>query len=142
MRMSEEDLADNFDWRSESGCICGGMTSKVMGAQIHTHHFARLVNHHPSSIAGDGENTLLRFNPFILDIYPIDGVANVIEKGFETGVAVSFCGLLGSLGEPGQERQDFIRGDGFQFPITRFIGEPGEKKVMVFQRIFFFELAL
>ena len=67
----------------------------------------------------------------------VDSVANVIKKGFETGVAVSFCGLLGSLGESGQERQDFIRGDGFQFPITKFIGEPGEKKVIVFQRIFF-----
>ena len=137
MRMPQDDLADNFDWSPGSGCMRGSMTSKIMGTQIHTYHFARLVDHHPGSIVGDWENTLLRFNPFILDICPIDGVANVIEKGFETGVAVSFGGLLGSLGESGQERQDFIRGEGFQFPITKFIGEPGEKKVIVFQRIFF-----
>jgi hypothetical protein len=28
----------------------------------------------------------------------IDGVADIIEKGFEAGVAVSFGGLFGSLG--------------------------------------------
>jgi hypothetical protein len=33
----------------------------------------------------------------------IDGVADVIEKGFETGVAVSFGGLFGSLGESCQK---------------------------------------
>jgi hypothetical protein len=33
----------------------------------------------------------------------IDGVADVIEKGFETGVAVAFGGLFGSLGESGQK---------------------------------------
>ena len=90
MGMSQDNFADYFDWSPGSGCMRGSMTSKVMGAQIHTHHFARLVNHHPGSILGDWENALLRFNPFILDICPIDGVANVIEKGFETGVAVSY----------------------------------------------------
>jgi hypothetical protein len=56
----------------------------------------------------------------ILDI-KIDGVANVIEKGFEPGVTVSFGGLFGSLGESGQKGQDFIRGDGFQFSISEFV---------------------
>jgi hypothetical protein len=31
----------------------------------------------------------------------IDGVADVIEKGFETGVTVSFGGLFVSFGESG-----------------------------------------
>jgi len=56
----------------------------------------------------------------ILDL-KIDGVADVIEKSFEAGVAVSFGGLFGSLGESGQERQDFIGGDGFQFSIVKFV---------------------
>jgi hypothetical protein len=56
----------------------------------------------------------------ILDI-KVDCVADVIEKGFETGVAVSFGGLFGSLGDSCQKGQDFIRGDGFQFSITKFV---------------------
>jgi hypothetical protein len=33
----------------------------------------------------------------------IDGISDVIEKGFEAGIAVSFSGLFGPLGEPGQK---------------------------------------
>jgi hypothetical protein len=33
----------------------------------------------------------------------IDSISDVIEKGFETGVAVSFSGLFGSFGESGQK---------------------------------------
>ena len=51
----------------------------------------------------------------------IDGVADVIEKGFETRVSVSFSGLFVSFGESGQKGQDFIRGDGFQFSVTKFV---------------------
>jgi hypothetical protein len=51
----------------------------------------------------------------------IDGVADVIEKCFETGVAVSFGGLFVSFGESGQKGQDFIRGDGFQCSVTKFV---------------------
>jgi hypothetical protein len=43
----------------------------------------------------------------ILDL-KIDGVANVIEKGFETGVSVSFGGLFGSFGKKGQKAQNII----------------------------------
>jgi hypothetical protein len=39
----------------------------------------------------------------------INGVTDVIEKGFEAGVAVSFGGLFVSFGEPCQKRQNFIR---------------------------------
>jgi hypothetical protein len=38
----------------------------------------------------------------VLDL-KIDGVADVIEKGFETGVAVALGGLFGSFGESGQK---------------------------------------
>jgi hypothetical protein len=38
----------------------------------------------------------------ILDL-KIDGVANVIEKCFETGIAVAFGGLFGSFSETGQK---------------------------------------
>ena len=51
----------------------------------------------------------------------IDSIADVIEKGFEAGVAVSFGGLFGLLGEPGKKGQNLIRGDGFQFSITKFV---------------------
>lgn len=57
---------------------------------------------------------------WILDL-KIDGVADVIEKCFETGVAVSFGGLFVSFGESGQKGQDFIRGDGFQFSVTKLV---------------------
>jgi hypothetical protein len=50
----------------------------------------------------------------------IDGVANVIEKGFETGIAVALGSLFGAFGESGQKRKDLIWGDGFQFPVTKF----------------------
>jgi hypothetical protein len=51
----------------------------------------------------------------------INGVANVIEKCFETGVAVSFGGLFGSSGESGQKGQNFIRSDGLQISLTKFV---------------------
>jgi len=56
----------------------------------------------------------------ILDL-KIDAVADVIEKGFETGVAVAFCGLLVSFSEPGQKGQDFIWCDGYQFSVAKFV---------------------
>jgi hypothetical protein len=56
----------------------------------------------------------------ILDL-KINSVADVVEKGFKTGVAVSFGGLFVSFSKAGQKGQDFIRGDGFQFPVTKFI---------------------
>jgi hypothetical protein len=34
----------------------------------------------------------------------INGISDVIEKGFEVGIAISFCGLFSSFGEPGQKR--------------------------------------
>ena len=57
---------------------------------------------------------------WVLDL-KIDSVADVIEKGFETGIAVSFGGLFGSLGESSKKGQNLIRGDGFQVSITKFV---------------------
>jgi hypothetical protein len=51
----------------------------------------------------------------------IDSVADVIEKGFETGIAVFFGGLFGSLGKSSKKGQNLIRGDGFQVSITKFV---------------------
>ena len=56
----------------------------------------------------------------ILDL-KIIGVANVVEKGFKTGIAVSFGGLFGSFGDSGQKGQDLIRSDGFKFSVTKFV---------------------
>jgi len=56
----------------------------------------------------------------VLDL-KINGISDVIEKGFEARVTIAFSGLLGSFSEPGQKGQDFIRGDGFQFPVTKFV---------------------
>jgi hypothetical protein len=67
----------------------------------------------------------------------INSVADVIEKGLETGIAVSFGGLFGSFSKAGQKRKNFIRNDGFQFSATKFLGKPVEKKLIIFERIFF-----
>ena len=42
----------------------------------------------------------------------IDRVADVIEKGFEAGVPIVFCGWVGSVSELGQKGKDLIRSDG------------------------------
>jgi len=55
----------------------------------------------------------------ILDL-KIDCVEDIIEKGLETGIAVSFGGLFCTFCESGQKRQDLIRGDGLQVSITKF----------------------
>jgi hypothetical protein len=67
----------------------------------------------------------------------INSVADVVEKGFKARIAISFGGLFGALGYAGQKGQDFIWGDRFQFPVTKFLREAGEKKLIIFQRIFF-----
>jgi len=51
----------------------------------------------------------------------IDSVADLIEKGFEAGVTVSLGGLIVAFGESCQKGEDFIRGDGFQFSVTKFV---------------------
>lgn len=56
----------------------------------------------------------------ILDL-KINCVANVFEKGFETGVAVAFGGLPVSSSEPGQKGENFIWGDVFQFSVAKFV---------------------
>jgi hypothetical protein len=33
----------------------------------------------------------------------MDGISDVIEKGFEAGVAIAFSGLFGSFGASGQK---------------------------------------
>jgi len=72
----------------------------------------------------------------ILD-FKIDGISDVIEKGFEARVTIAFSGLFVSFSEPGQKRQNLIRGDGFQFSFTKFVVEAGKQKIIVFYRIFF-----
>jgi hypothetical protein len=54
----------------------------------------------------------------ILDL-KINSVADVIEIGLETGIAVSFGGLFVSFSEAGHKGQNFIRSDGFQFSFTK-----------------------
>jgi hypothetical protein len=55
----------------------------------------------------------------ILDL-KINSVADLIEKRFKARKALSFGGLLGTFSKAGQKGQDFIRGDRFQFPVTKF----------------------
>ncbi|MGD9134484.1 MAG: hypothetical protein PVF78_12590 [Desulfobacterales bacterium] len=50
----------------------------------------------------------------------INSVADLIEKRFKARKALSFGGLLGTFSKAGQKGQDFIRGDRFQFPVTKF----------------------
>ncbi len=33
--------------------------------------------------------------------FEINGVSDIIEKGFEAGITITFGGLFGALGEPG-----------------------------------------
>jgi hypothetical protein len=49
------------------------------------------------------------------------------EKCAKKRKAESFGGLLGSLGEVTQERQDLLRGKGFRFPITKLDRKFDEK---------------
>jgi hypothetical protein len=50
----------------------------------------------------------------------INSVADVVEKGFKTRIAVALGSLFGAFGESGQKRKDLIWGDGFQFSFTKF----------------------
>ncbi len=43
----------------------------------------------------------------------VDGISDVIEKGFEAGIAIAFGGLFGSFGELGEKGKNLIRGYGF-----------------------------
>ena len=72
----------------------------------------------------------------------INGVSNIVEKGFEAGIAISFGCSFGSFGEPGQKGKNLIRGDGFQISFTKFAVESCKQEIVVFYRIFFFELKL
>ena len=72
----------------------------------------------------------------VLDL-KINGVADVIEKGFKTGVAVTFGGLFGAFGESGQKGEDLILGDRLDIPVTKLVPEASEKEFIILQRIFF-----
>ncbi len=67
----------------------------------------------------------------------IDGVADVIEKGFDAGITVALGGLLGALGELDQKGQNLIRSDGFYFQTTKLIFKVGEKELIISLRVFF-----
>jgi len=56
----------------------------------------------------------------------VDGVTNVIEKGFKAGVAIALGGLIVAFGESGQKGKNLIRGDGFQISFAKFIVESGK----------------
>ena len=62
----------------------------------------------------------------------IDGVAYVIEEGFEAGVTVAFGGLFGSFSESGQKGQNLILGDGIQISVTKFVVKAGKKEFIIF----------
>ena len=81
---------------SGSGCMGGGMTSEIMRPQIHTHYLDRLVDHHPGSIIGDRENTLLGLNSFVLNIFSksvCDFLGNVHDFGFPATFRIWQCDL-------------------------------------------------
>jgi len=59
------------------------------------------------------------------------------EKCTKKRKSESFGGLLGSLGEVTQERQDLLRGQGFRFPITELEREFSENESVVPARVFF-----
>ena len=48
----------------------GGMSSQIMGPQIHTRKFARFFEHYASGIVRDRKNALLGLDALILDVFP------------------------------------------------------------------------
>ena len=96
MSMPQDNLAEDFDWSSGSGSMSRGMTPKVMRPQINTCQFTRLFDHHPGSIVGDGENTFLGPNSFVLDIFSksvCDFLRNVHNFGLQATFRVRQCDL-------------------------------------------------
>jgi hypothetical protein len=67
----------------------------------------------------------------------IDRVFEVIEKGFEAGIPIAFCGWFVSIGDFSQKGKNFIRGDGIHFPVNEFGLEMGKNELIIFHRVFF-----
>jgi hypothetical protein len=67
----------------------------------------------------------------------VDSVANVIEKCFEAGVAVSLGGLRVAFGESGQKGKNLIRCNRFQISFAKFVVEARKQEIIVFYCIFF-----
>ena len=98
----QDDLTDNFNWSPRAAGKGGGMSSQIMRTQIDTGQFICLFDHYASGIVRDRKNALLGIDALILDL-KINSVTDVVEKGFKARIAVSFGGLFGSFGEPGQK---------------------------------------
>ena len=60
-----------------------------------------------------------------IDQLGVQGVFDQGEKCGKKGVLTSFGCLLGASSELGQEREDLIRGDGFEVPVREGGGELG-----------------
>jgi hypothetical protein len=79
---------------------------------------------------------ILTCQVWILDV-GIDGIIDVIEEGFETGITIALGGLFGSVSDLGQKGKDLIWGDRIYFPVTKFTLELGKDKLIILYRIFF-----
>ncbi len=60
-----------------------------------------------------------------------------IEERLQVGVAEFFGGLFGAVGEIDKKRQNFVGGDGVQFPVTELGPERAGHVLIILQRIFF-----
>jgi hypothetical protein len=95
--MSEDHFANDFDWRSGSASMCGGMASEIMRSQIHTRELACFFDHNPSSIVGDRKNSFLGSNSFILNIFPksvCDFLRDVHDFRFPATFRVRQCNFV------------------------------------------------
>jgi len=60
----------------------------------------------------------------------VKGVPDEIEKGFQAGIASPLCGLFCPLGDLVEERQDLIRCQGSDVPVTVLIVKRGEDELI------------
>jgi hypothetical protein len=57
-------------------------------------------------------------------------VSDKIKKGFQAGIAGSFCGLFSPLGDLVKKREDLIWGYRADLPITELIVKMGEDELV------------
>jgi len=66
----------------------------------------------------------------------LECVSDEIEERLQIGTAEFLGGLFGAVDEIDWKRQDFICGDGVQFPVTVLVPERFGHILIILQRIF------
>ena len=64
-------------------------------------------------------------------------ILDEVEKGCQGGEAGPLGRLCSAFGKLGQEIEDILRGDRFDFPVRESSGKLGQEKLVANERIFF-----